>query len=267
MKYVTNLALAPATCDAIAGIVHFDSIARQICSYLSPIDLLHVTQSSKIFAAFLLTPANATVWREARQQVGDNFPECPEDLTEQKYACLVFGTTCQVCFMLKLCSKVLTLTCFYCNLISGAEGLVLEDHLATSICCEGVGVIGAGEKCESTLLNRLGFDITLCSLCGGDPNYVTSSRITGNIAQLGYIGWFRSGRYPYSAHVPLTYLVVGKRYDCVMEKTDFDEIVRALEVAAGDLDACVALQEKRKAEVGQRLEVCCCLSWWYVYVK
>jgi hypothetical protein len=72
-------------------------ITQQICSYLSPNDLLRISQSSKIFAAFLLAPSNAAVWRAARLQLDDGLPECPEDLTEQAYACLVFGTTCQVC--------------------------------------------------------------------------------------------------------------------------------------------------------------------------
>ena len=40
-----------------------------------------------------------------------------------------------------------------------------------------------------------------------------------------------------------------------MEKTELDEIVRALEATADDPDACTAMQQKRRAEVNQRLEV------------
>jgi len=48
-------------------------------------------------------------------------------------------------------SKVILTGCTVTSLAtSDAEGLVLEDPLATSGCCAGVGVIGAGEKCEST---------------------------------------------------------------------------------------------------------------------
>ncbi|KAF8313275.1 hypothetical protein DL93DRAFT_2081363, partial [Clavulina sp. PMI_390] len=65
-----------------------------VCSYLHPVDLLHLVQSSKIFALFLLgTPGT---WRFGRLQL-DDLPEPPEDLTEQQYACLLFGTNCQSC--------------------------------------------------------------------------------------------------------------------------------------------------------------------------
>lgn len=69
---------------------------KQICSSLTPGDLLHLVQSSKIFALFLLAPASAAIWRVSRQQLDDGFPDCPDDLTEQKYACLAFGSACQV---------------------------------------------------------------------------------------------------------------------------------------------------------------------------
>ncbi|KAF8313242.1 hypothetical protein DL93DRAFT_2047438, partial [Clavulina sp. PMI_390] len=67
-----------------------------ICSYLRPADLLHLVQSSKIFAIFLLAQASAPIWRYARLNVED-LPECPVDITEQRYACLIFGHYCQGC--------------------------------------------------------------------------------------------------------------------------------------------------------------------------
>ncbi|KAF8319040.1 hypothetical protein DL93DRAFT_2053875, partial [Clavulina sp. PMI_390] len=67
-----------------------------ICSHLQPSDLLHLVQSSKIFAIFLLAKSSASIWRYARLSVQD-LPSCPADITEQQYACLLFGHYCQGC--------------------------------------------------------------------------------------------------------------------------------------------------------------------------
>ncbi|KAF8313238.1 hypothetical protein DL93DRAFT_1183667 [Clavulina sp. PMI_390] len=73
-----------------------NEVIGEICSYLQPSDLIHLVQSSKIFAIFLLAKASATIWRSAR--MGDEgLPECPSDITEQQYACLLFGHYCQGC--------------------------------------------------------------------------------------------------------------------------------------------------------------------------
>ncbi|KAF8313628.1 hypothetical protein DL93DRAFT_2080950 [Clavulina sp. PMI_390] len=68
-----------------------------VCSFLLPNELLQVAQSSKIFAAFLLSPGSSSIWKAARLRLGEGFPDRPSDLTEQKYACLVFGRYCQRC--------------------------------------------------------------------------------------------------------------------------------------------------------------------------
>ncbi|KAF8313276.1 hypothetical protein DL93DRAFT_2167981 [Clavulina sp. PMI_390] len=59
-----------------------------------PADLLHLVQSSKIFALFLLAASSASIWRYARLTV-DGLPQCPADITEQQYACLLYGHYCQ----------------------------------------------------------------------------------------------------------------------------------------------------------------------------
>ncbi|KAF8319039.1 hypothetical protein DL93DRAFT_268964 [Clavulina sp. PMI_390] len=73
-----------------------NEVISEICSYLQALDLLHLVQSSKIFAIFLLAEASAPVWRYARLSV-EGLPDCPSDITEQQYACLLFGHYCQGC--------------------------------------------------------------------------------------------------------------------------------------------------------------------------
>lgn len=79
----------------IFGMLSWDPNS-QICSYLTPTDLLHVVQSSKVFALFLLAPSSAAVWRASRTQFDNDLPDCPDDLTEQQFANLVFGNACHV---------------------------------------------------------------------------------------------------------------------------------------------------------------------------
>ncbi|KAF8313237.1 hypothetical protein DL93DRAFT_1184083 [Clavulina sp. PMI_390] len=72
-----------------------NEVVSEICSYLQPSDLLHLVLSSKVFAVFLLATASAPIWRYARLSLKD-LPGCPSGITEQQYACLVFGHYCQV---------------------------------------------------------------------------------------------------------------------------------------------------------------------------
>ncbi|KAF8307751.1 hypothetical protein DL93DRAFT_2064578, partial [Clavulina sp. PMI_390] len=67
-----------------------------ICTYLSPTDLLNLVRSGRVFASFLLAPAMSSVWRAARLQVED-LPDCPDEMTEQKYANFVYGNGCSNC--------------------------------------------------------------------------------------------------------------------------------------------------------------------------
>lgn len=82
--------------------------ACQICTYLLPLDLLHLARSSKMFARFLLRPSASRVWAIARLQV-PRLPDCPPDLSEQQYANFIFGTHCNVskvqCSILDCVSK------------------------------------------------------------------------------------------------------------------------------------------------------------------
>ncbi|KAF8313226.1 hypothetical protein DL93DRAFT_1181836 [Clavulina sp. PMI_390] len=74
-----------------------NEVMAEICTHLQPVDLLNLVQSAKIFALFLLTQGSAPIWRSARFQLDSELPDCPIDLKEQKYACLIFGNYCQRC--------------------------------------------------------------------------------------------------------------------------------------------------------------------------
>ena len=64
--------------------------------YLLPLDLLHLAKTTKGFREFLMNRAvSLPFWKGARRNV-DGLPECPEILSEPEYACLVFGTACNV---------------------------------------------------------------------------------------------------------------------------------------------------------------------------
>ncbi|KAF8326855.1 uncharacterized protein EI90DRAFT_1880329 [Cantharellus anzutake] len=72
-------------------------IVSEICSHLGPPDLLHLVRSAKNFAQYLLRPSAAGVWKAAREECALDMPPIHPDLTEQKYAFLGFGSTCQNC--------------------------------------------------------------------------------------------------------------------------------------------------------------------------
>ncbi|KAF8319042.1 hypothetical protein DL93DRAFT_268927 [Clavulina sp. PMI_390] len=71
-----------------------NEVIGEICSHLQPSDLLHLVQSSKIFAIFLLAKSSGSIWRYTRLSI-EGLPSCPSDITEQQYTCLLFGHYCQ----------------------------------------------------------------------------------------------------------------------------------------------------------------------------
>ncbi|KAF8314510.1 hypothetical protein DL93DRAFT_1073614 [Clavulina sp. PMI_390] len=70
-------------------------VVLEICSSMHPSDLLNLSRSAKVFARFLLGSSVSGVWRAARLQI-EGMPDCPEDMTEQKYAHFIFGNSCSV---------------------------------------------------------------------------------------------------------------------------------------------------------------------------
>lgn len=66
----------------------------QIFALLSPKDILNLTTTNKLFRDTLLSRAATTIWKSARERC--EVPECPNDMTESRWAALLFGNSCEV---------------------------------------------------------------------------------------------------------------------------------------------------------------------------
>ncbi len=71
------------------------TIQLQIFSHLEPRDLLHLCRTNKFLRSILLDRNSLGVWRSARQNL-NGLPDLPEDLSEPRYASLLFDKYCQV---------------------------------------------------------------------------------------------------------------------------------------------------------------------------
>jgi hypothetical protein len=71
------------------------SHAQQILGHLLPIDILHLTRTSKEFRSVLLSKAAICIWRSALANVPD-LPACPPEMSLPAWANLVFDTHCHV---------------------------------------------------------------------------------------------------------------------------------------------------------------------------
>ena len=83
---------------------------EQILRHLKPIDLLHLSRTSKVFRAFLMSRASTHFWRTARANI-EGLPDCPEDLSEPAYAHLAFDSRCHVSLFL----SYRIFTCLRCS--------------------------------------------------------------------------------------------------------------------------------------------------------
>lgn len=71
-------------------------ILGQIFSLLRPLDLLHLTWTTKALRAVLTRRSSAWVWKVSLATLAE-LPPCPEDLTEIQWTHLVFYAHCHVC--------------------------------------------------------------------------------------------------------------------------------------------------------------------------
>lgn len=67
----------------------------QIFGHLKPLDLLHLARTTKDLRAILMARSSTSIWKHARSQF-DDLPDCPDDLSEPRYAELLFGKACTV---------------------------------------------------------------------------------------------------------------------------------------------------------------------------
>ncbi|KAK0205978.1 hypothetical protein DFS33DRAFT_546965 [Desarmillaria ectypa] len=71
-------------------------ILLEIFSHLDPHDLLHLCRTSKPLRAILLDRSTLSVWKRARRNL-ENLPDIIDDLSEPRYASLLFDKHCQLC--------------------------------------------------------------------------------------------------------------------------------------------------------------------------
>ncbi|KAK0451974.1 uncharacterized protein EV420DRAFT_1559499 [Desarmillaria tabescens] len=71
-------------------------VLLEIFSRLEPRDLLHLCRTNKFLRSVLLDRNSLDVWRRARQSLED-LPDLPVDLSEPRYASLLFDKYCQFC--------------------------------------------------------------------------------------------------------------------------------------------------------------------------
>ncbi|PIL30562.1 hypothetical protein GSI_07262 [Ganoderma sinense ZZ0214-1] len=69
----------------------------EIATYCHPLDLLRLSRVSKKLRPVVFAKRNRSVWICARNSLDPPMPACPEDLSEPKYAFLVFDPVCMVC--------------------------------------------------------------------------------------------------------------------------------------------------------------------------
>ncbi|KAH8108769.1 hypothetical protein DFH11DRAFT_1631209 [Phellopilus nigrolimitatus] len=67
----------------------------EIATHLSPHDLLTMARASKSLRGLLMSKNSKPIWRAARESV--ELPECPTDLSEPKYADLIYCKGCYMC--------------------------------------------------------------------------------------------------------------------------------------------------------------------------
>ncbi|KAG8969350.1 hypothetical protein FRC05_001089 [Tulasnella sp. 425] len=68
-------------------------IFAKICYYLDPLDLRHLALTNKRVWDFLMTKEAKHIWKETLSSVKD-LPECPTDLNEPQYVCLMYSSEC-----------------------------------------------------------------------------------------------------------------------------------------------------------------------------
>ncbi|KAG6848179.1 hypothetical protein H0H93_002640 [Arthromyces matolae] len=57
-------------------------ILHESLMHLTPVDILHVSQTCKAFRQMLISKSAEFIWKQARMNLDDGFPDCPADLNE-----------------------------------------------------------------------------------------------------------------------------------------------------------------------------------------
>ncbi|GAA5965844.1 hypothetical protein JCM3765_001202 [Sporobolomyces pararoseus] len=123
-------------------------VLEDICSFFTPVDLLHLSRTSKAFFTLVDGADFNPVWIASRKLV--NLPELgANDLSNLKYAALVYGDHCQVC---------------------GKKGRTLEDFFVRKRYCEPckrANLIPVHEHVRKIKAHNFLYECALSSLHGG----------------------------------------------------------------------------------------------------
>ncbi|KDR80012.1 hypothetical protein GALMADRAFT_242213 [Galerina marginata CBS 339.88] len=68
----------------------------EIFGRLEPLDLLHLTRTTKDLRALLMNRSSTSIWKQSRSNI-PGMPDCPSDLSEAQYAHFMFGKSCHFC--------------------------------------------------------------------------------------------------------------------------------------------------------------------------
>ncbi|KAI0350232.1 hypothetical protein OH77DRAFT_1431233 [Trametes cingulata] len=69
----------------------------EITSHLKPLDILHLSRTSKDLRNLLCSRNSRHIWVAARRNIVPPMPDCPDDVSEPQFARLVFERICQAC--------------------------------------------------------------------------------------------------------------------------------------------------------------------------
>ncbi|KAG9019068.1 hypothetical protein FRB90_006811 [Tulasnella sp. 427] len=68
-------------------------IFTEVCSYLDPYDLRRLAVTSKRLWDILMTKESQPIWKMALDAISE-LPQCPRDLNEPQYVCLLYSSEC-----------------------------------------------------------------------------------------------------------------------------------------------------------------------------
>ncbi|KAH9481929.1 hypothetical protein JR316_0006459 [Psilocybe cubensis] len=83
------------------GATSLEDMPTEILSQVEPIDLVHLAWTSKDFRSILRCKQSRAIWRESRSMITDvpGLPECPKDISELRYAVMMFKKHCDICLV------------------------------------------------------------------------------------------------------------------------------------------------------------------------
>ncbi|KAI0327467.1 hypothetical protein GY45DRAFT_1308667 [Cubamyces sp. BRFM 1775] len=81
----------------LASLMHLPmDIFFEVASHLHPLDLLHVSRTSKYLRSIVISRKCKFLWTASLSKI-DGLPPCPAGMSEPSYVALVFGHLCMLC--------------------------------------------------------------------------------------------------------------------------------------------------------------------------